>query len=161
MAGARGLHAFRPPPFNKEKEMSINAKIIEAINVELPAAVAGELKIFIEKAQADSALLAVVIAERDANELELKRLRGIEAKESDVNRRLAEVVMREGATTLKEAVLKVQQDFNDQRLGEIKQIVSSVFASNRMNYNVNLGVPIVSPGSSYPTTQPITGSITT
>lgn len=139
--------------------MSLNEKVLAAINAELPSAVANELKVFIEQAQIDRSRLDAIIIERDTKEIELKRLRGIESREHMLGQKESNLTARERAVELKEVILKHHEEFNNKRVDEIRNLVSTVFASNRLGYNVNLGVPMKD-NNNYTTTAPITGIIT-
>jgi hypothetical protein len=122
--------------------MSLSNDIQDAIKKSLPSAVAGELQAFIEEAKQNKANLDLVIKERNAKEVELQRLRGIETREANIAAREAAARIKDHDLQLKESVLKAQEEFNNRRVDEMRNLVSTVFGSNRLNYNLNLSVPV-------------------
>lgn len=139
--------------------MSLNEKILESINTELPAMVAGELKNFIADAEANKAALDRLRAEHQEAMAELTKFRALNAQASSVTAREVAVTARERAVELTEAIHKVKAECNDQRVGEIRELVRTVFQSNRLDYSLSLGIPVKDPyGSSQ--IQQTSGTIT-
>ena len=119
----------------------LSEKIQEAIAQSLPAAVAGELKDFISQAEVDAKRRYELQLEVNNLQKENLRLRDLELSEIAVKSRESVVASIENAVTVKEQILTLREEHAKQRVEEIRSLTSTVFGSNRMNYDLSLGLP--------------------
>lgn len=145
--------------------MELNSSIQKAIQDSLPLAVAGELKDYIATAQktaeAYSALQQVYITLK----ADYDRLLKLELRENDVTKR--EEALRENDRDIKTRLqlVTMREEHAKERIDEIKNLTATVFQSNRMNYNVSLGMPVQRENDQYGSqkqveTFPVMGNIT-
>lgn len=120
---------------------NISEKVLQAISTELPSVVAGELKLFIDHAQTDKRELDNLRILTTGQQVELDKFRAIENQENDLKTRQASINARERKLELDEAVFKAKNESESRRIEEIRGLVQTVFQSNRLNYNLNLGIP--------------------
>jgi hypothetical protein len=139
--------------------MSITEQVQKAINENLPALAAGELKNFIAEAEANKAALAASRKELDDLRAKQHKFIRFEERESDVTSREKAAYVREQKLALDEAVLKVKQECENQRVSEIRNLVQTVFQSNRLDYALNLNVPVNHPAG-YTENKNLYGNIT-
>lgn len=124
--------------------MNLSTKILEAINADLPAATAGELKKFIEQAEVDKIKLAAAneaIAKRDIeNEIlrkEVAKLDGNRNKEMALNAREAEIASKEVAQAHRAEMLALRENHASQRVHDVMEVTRTVFANNKYKYFQN------------------------
>lgn len=126
--------------------MALTDKILEAINADLPAATAGELKKYIEQSEADKKALAdvkSVLIQRDADLKAVKeqvaKLAGYADKEASLNNREAEILKREELQAHKDEITKLKDYHADEKVSIVLEVTKSVFQNNRFKYNMTSG----------------------
>ena len=133
--------------------MNLEDSILRAIRDQLPESVAGELKAFIDQAQADGDELYDLRIERDELKKELEREKSehlqLKMKESDLRRREQELAeLRVQCTDLKRALdknlalVELKDQLIDREVSGLKEVVLGFCANNRFKYSERARVPI-------------------
>lgn len=123
-------------------EMSnISADIQKAIEENLPGMVGKELQLVLKKAEEDAANLKLTKQLLDDCRDELGQLQKLNHDEMVVRGREAAVFEREKKLDIREEILKLKESHATERVTEIRNLTERVFMSNRLGYNLNLGMP--------------------
>lgn len=127
----------------------MNKEIREAIEKNLPAQVAGEMKKFIENAERDAADLEANKHTIKNLESELKALQGLKLEEDSVNRREIELNQREIDLDARERNFALQQaelriELLTSNMNNMKELVNKVFGHPNVTVSSHKEVPLVS-----------------
>lgn len=138
---------------------TINKAIKEAIEANLSSEVAGNLKDFITKAEENAVVIKELQVDTKTQHDELLVLRTLNNQKNDLERRERECVNREAMLELENKVLIVKTECQNMRVDEIRGLVSTVFQSNRLGYNINLGYNEYDPNTGQSKNTNIDGSL--
>lgn len=129
--------------------MELNKQIQKAIAESLPEATAGELKKYLEKA--DAAKTDLKLLQQDYDELaanyedatgELRRLRDLKLKRETIDQENATLAVDRMKHDMDVQMLELREQHAKDRVLEIRNMTETVFKSNRMNYNLDLSLPL-------------------
>lgn len=149
--------------------MELTEKIQAAIAENLPNAHAGELKKFIDQAQKDSIELKALREKATKDDRELTTLRGHIQTEKDIEAIKNEQDTKAVELDNREKILEIREYHAKERVSEIRGLTETVFKSNRLNYDVSVGIPVNPPPkdqygnrdySEAPDTHMVTGNVT-
>ncbi len=144
----------------------LNEEMKALIDKNLPTLVGEQLK----KALIDYDKVKTEKGNLVSENLALKRtntdLENMRSNYINVEQRERAVVTKENQLNIKDEILKVREEHAKQRVEEIRALTQTVFRSNRLGYNLNLGGQAYipgHPGNNYNSTSPnvnISGNLT-
>lgn len=118
--------------------MSIETDIQEAIDRSLPNEVAGRLKTFIEKAEADAEELEFVHANREQTVADYRELNKLRQKEEAIDKKLADLSGLRRQLETEKAVMTAREGERSESRRDIYELARIAFDNPRLKFSGKL-----------------------
>ena len=139
---------------------TITKAVQEAIDTNLSGEVAGRLKTFIKDAEITKSNLEIAMTNLHTTKTRLSEIEVFEHTYTDLRARETDIKAKEQKLNFEEKVLEIKTDCQNRRVEEIRGLVETVFRSNRLGYNINLGSSEYNSSTCQTKNKNIDGSIT-